>query len=141
MDERNHILHLLKLVHDYIEKNGNALLKDNDLTLIQGHVLGCLKHSLDGKVTLKELEHELNVAQSTAAGLVSRLEKKGFLQTYHDENDKRIKIACITKLGIESMDSVENSLRQIENELFGDLTDVERILLKELLSKATKKLY
>ena len=82
---------LIKKVHDEIEKKANAMLRQQDLTLSQMNVLMELEAIPDHQLTLKELEGLLHVAQSTAAGIVVRLEQKGFVESFTDENDRRVK--------------------------------------------------
>lgn len=48
---------------------------------------------------MKELERYFGVAQSTIAGVVSRLEQKGFVEAFGDAADKRIKVVHITPAG------------------------------------------
>lgn len=135
MDNRHHVLHYVKNITDYVEKQANSLLKAQDLTLAQGQILRCLKQEKNGKCPLKELEKELKVAQSTSAGLVSRLEKKNFIKTYHDEHDKRIKIVEITQEGIMAMQYIRQSFEQVEKDVFNGLTDIEKMVFLDLTQK------
>lgn len=48
---------------------------------------------------MKELERTFCVAQSTVAGIISRLEQKGFIEAFGDASDKRIKVVHITPAG------------------------------------------
>ena len=48
---------------------------------------------------MKELERKFCVAQSTVAGIISRLEQKGFVEAFGDASDKRIKLVHITPDG------------------------------------------
>lgn len=131
------ILHHFKKIHDYVEREGNAQLKEVSLTLAQGHMLGFLKHSKDYRAPLKEIEKHMKVAQSTTAGMASRLESNGFVQIISDPEDKRIKIVELTDLGMTSIEHVRNSMHKIDEELFHDLTKEELEILKVLLKKVT----
>lgn len=59
-----------------------------------------LNENADGTLTLKEIEHSLHCAQSTAHGLITRLEEKGFVISIGDPDDKRIRVVSITEKGI-----------------------------------------
>ncbi len=131
------ILHHFKKIHDYVEKQGNAKLKEFGLTLAQGHLLGFLKHSKDYKAPLKELEKHMKLAQSTTAGMASRLEHNGFVRIYSEPQDKRIKIVELTEKGLASIEHVKKSMNEIDNTLFADLTKEEMEILKVLLRKVT----
>lgn len=133
------ILILLKYFNEACEKYANASLKELDLTLAQGHVLKLLK-TRGNTAHLKELERSLNVAQSTAVGIISRLEKKGFIETKSDENDKRIKIVCLTKLGEEQTAFIKSKIESVENDILENFTDEEKETLRELIKKAVANL-
>lgn len=131
---KKRMLHIIRRIHDKMEKDGNAMLKEYDLTLVQGHVLGFLL-AKGGKSPLKELEKALNVAQSTSAGIVSRLEKRGYIQHMADETDKRIKIVAITKSGLEAMHDIGETMKTLESQIISPLSEEERETFANLLMK------
>ena len=126
---------LIKKIHDEIEKQANALLRQQDLTLTQMNVLMKLERNPDHQLTLKELEGLLHVAQSTAAGIVMRLEQKGFVESFTDENDRRVKKVAITPSGMECCKNAASDVERMEMQLLSGLTDAEKILFRELLEK------
>ena len=126
---------LIKKVHDEIEKKANALLRQQDLTLSQMNVLMELEGAADHQLTLKELEGLLHVAQSTAAGIVMRLEQKGFVESFSDENDRRVKQVTITPAGLECCKNAASDVMQIEAKLLSGLTESEKPLFLDLLEK------
>ena len=67
---------LIKHIHDSLEKKANNELRDKDLTLMQISILIELKHAVNGEMTMKEIEHRFHIAQSTTAGIVSRMKKR-----------------------------------------------------------------
>ena len=67
----------IKQIHDALEKSANNALRHQDLTMAQVGVLLALNDASDHELPLKELEQVLRVAQSTAAGIVTRLEQNG----------------------------------------------------------------
>lgn len=137
MKHRNHILHHFKKTHDYVEKYGNAYLKDSGLTLAQGHIIGCLLNDEEHQATMKEVEKGMKVAQSTTAGMIARLESNGFVTTFSLPNDKRIKMVKLTQKGIDSTVRVEECMTRVENDLFRCLTKEEKETLEVLLEKVT----
>ena len=90
---------LFKHIHDALYKKANNRLRKMGLTLSQAGLLTELARQPQGEATMKELEHTLQVAQPTAAGLVVRLEGKGFLRSRGDARDRRIKIVALTEQG------------------------------------------
>lgn len=67
---------LTKHIHDSLEKKANNKLRDKDLTLMQVPILIKLKHAVNREMTMKEIEHRFHIAQSTTAGIVSRMKKR-----------------------------------------------------------------
>lgn len=139
MQNREHILNEIKQMNNNIEHKLNSILKSKDITLSQGKILMLLGHSQNNQLYLKDLEKDLFVAQSTIAGLVSRLEKKNFVETFTDTNDKRLKYVRLTSTGIDTLHEFKESMLLFDNDLFSCLTDVELILFEELLKKINSK--
>lgn len=129
---------LLKQMHDALVKEANYLLQADDLTLAQMHLLFNLSDCENQTCTLKELEKTLHVAQSTTVGLVKRLEQKGFIEIYGDNNDKRIKIAKITPEGLAICKQAQENLIKVEQRLLAGLSEAETGIFIELLQRLLK---
>lgn len=126
---------LIKQIHSELEKNANNALRQDDLTLSQVTVLMELDRAEGNQMELKQLERALHVAQSTAAGIVRRLEQKGFVEGFGSPEDKRIKMIRITPLGMDCCRKAEVNMRKAENSLTAALTDTEQSILVSLLQK------
>ncbi len=126
---------LFKQIHDKLEKRMNNSLRSSDLTMAQMGALLILREKSDKQMPLKELERSLRVAQSTAAGIVSRLEQKGFVEALGQTDDKRIKIIRITANGEQCCLNADKDMAATEQELLAELTSTEK---EELLSLLTK---
>lgn len=130
----------IKVCSEKLQAQANEVLKENDLTMPQGMVIRTLSISPNNKCTLKELEKKLSVSQPTLAGLVVRLEKKEFVQTYIDENDRRVKIAVLTEKGIEVEQIISKTFETFEKNIFKDITEEEKNLLLNTLNKILNKI-
>lgn len=86
-------------------------------------------------MTLKDLERALHVAQSTAAGIVARLEQKGLVEGFGCSDDKRVKMVRITQQGIECCQQAEQDMEQAEKSLLSGLTITEQSIFLSLLKK------
>ena len=126
---------LIKQIHDELEKQANALLRQQDLTLSQMNVLMELEAVPGHQLSLKELEGLLHVAQSTAAGIVVRLEQKGFVKSLTDASDRRVKKVAITPAGMACCKNAEAHIKNMEDHLLCGLTEPEKILFRDLLEK------
>ena len=87
---------LLKLINDRLKTSFDASFKEKDLTLSQTRVLEFI-HMRGTQTTQKEIEEYLEVSHPTVTGIISRLEKNGFLSCYFDPDDRRNKIVCNTE--------------------------------------------
>lgn len=135
MTEKKDCGFLLKQINDRVEKNANNTLRAQDMTMSQLGALLELSRAPEGQLPLKELEKALYVAQSTMAGIISRLERKGFVEPLEDAADRRIKLARITPSGLELVRAAELHRAEMEEQLFRALTKEERSILYTLLKK------
>ena len=126
MNERPDCGGLIKQISDEMRKKANNAIRSYNITLAQLGALIELERAPDGQRSLKELEKLLHVAQSTAAGIIARLEQKGFVQGFEATDDRRVKLVRITPDG---QACVHNSLQKrnvAEEELLGGLTEAEQ---------------
>ena len=135
MINRNDCGALIKQIHDELEKNANNAMRAYGITMAQCHALKILESMPGKQMTLKELERMLRVAQSTAAGIVTRLEQKGLAEGFGDPDDRRIKMVRITPSGIDCCRYAEQDMRQNEENLLSGLTETEREIFLQLLKK------
>lgn len=126
---------LIKQINSELEKDANNSLRASNLTLSQISVLIELDETAEKKMSMKQMEKRVHVAQSTLAGVVKRLEEKGFVESMGSENDRRVKVIRITEKGRECCRAAEKSTDEAENRLLSNLTDVEKQILISLLKK------
>ena len=126
----------------YLKRIGNALAKEaahnmqtHQLTTQQAHALVTLKHAPEGSLTLKELEEQFCAAQSTVAGLIARLEKKGLVEGYADPGDKRVKRVRLTEAGLNMHATCRQDVVASEKRLVSGLTEEEKETFLDLLRK------
>lgn len=131
---------LLKQIHDVQEKNINNTLRNLDLTFSQSNVLRALVHSADKQISLKELEKILHVAQSTTARIVTKMERKGLVESFSDVSDKRIKYIRLTQYGEQYSNNAKQKLEEEDARLLSSLTETEKMVFVSLLKKITSNL-
>lgn len=129
------IFELLKRISDTMEKCANSDLQSKDITSSQLKILFTLFDTPDGCMQLKELEHRFGVAQSTAAGIVQRLEKKEFVKSISDKDDKRIKIVGITDSGRNVCMVAIKAMNKNHERILNGFSEDEKKLLEALLRK------
>ncbi|MCD8384936.1 MAG: MarR family transcriptional regulator [Clostridiales bacterium] len=131
---------LIKRINDTMEKRANSELQSHDVTFFQFKMLLTLHCLKDGTATLKELEHYFGVAQSTAAGVAGRLERKQLIESYPDPNDRRVKCVRITEAGRALCENHRAAMDQGERDMFRSLSPEEQEQLKSLLLRVYRAL-
>ena len=125
---------LLKQINERMQAAADEGMAKCDLTLAQARVLGFLDYS-GGQATQKDIEVHLAVSHPTVVGIVSRMEKKGFITSHPDSADRRNKIVCLTQKAIEISDQIKAGIANAEAWLLRGFTDDEKALLKCLLER------
>lgn len=125
---------LIKKINESLARRANANLQAQDLTFAQMHVLVRLYHAPERTLRLKEIETCFCLAQSTVAGLASRLEKKGLVETVPDPADKRVKRIRLTERGVQTCENGRENIRRSEARLVSRLTEEEQQELHRLLT-------
>lgn len=131
---------LLKQIHDEMEKRGNNSLRSQGLTIAQLGILLVLYDKENHCLPLKQIERELHVAQSTAAGIVTRLEQKGLVDGYESPDDHRVKMVRMTQAGLDCCEEADRHMAEAENDILSALTDEERSIFQTLLQKVRNSL-
>ena len=75
------------------------------------------------------------MAQSTAAGVAARMEKKGLIESLPSENDRRVKRVRITASGAETLRRAIETMERGEKQMLSALDEAEQETLIALLRK------
>ena len=134
--ENTPVPYLLKIIVDRIRTEADAHLKSLNLTLTQSRVLAYLVER-DGRATQKEIEDFLQVSHPTVVGIVSRMEKNGFLTCAYERVSKTVTLT--DKARVAGTDMVKEMKRHDEVLLRG-LSEPEVTELKKLLLKVYRNL-
>ena len=131
---------LIKLLHDRLERQANNTLRGKDLTVMQISVLMELQKTEQKQRSMKELERNFCVAQSTVVGIISRLEQKGFVEAFGDASDKRIKVVHITPAGEACCREAAGFMAEAEQMLLHGFSEDEEALFNQLLTRAAENM-
>ena len=140
MKVENNCGKLLRQIHIALEKRCNNRLKEADLTFPQMSALIEIADTPAKKLAFKELEKRMSLAQSTTAGLISRLEQKKLVIVTGDTNDRRIKYVEISPLGEKYHENARQEMQHTEYELLKDFSAEEKELFLSLLKKVNSNL-
>ena len=127
--------HLFKIISDRLRAKANAekSMKKNKLTLSQVRVLGFVADS-SGKTTQKEIENHLEVSHPTVVGIISRMEKTGYLTSYIDPEDKRNKVVMLTDMATAISNQMRSDMMVREGQLLKGLSEQEISELRRMLN-------
>ena len=126
---------LVKLVHDAIDRRINQELEDQRLTNSQLSVLSFLCMQGDADTTIRDIQDFLKVSHPTAAGLVRRLEQKGFVHLLTDPRDRRARIVRLDASVISNAQLEPKPTLHMEERLLAGLSEEERRQLCALLMR------
>jgi DNA-binding MarR family transcriptional regulator len=125
------IPYLLKLIVDQIRTGADADLKSMHLTLTQSRVLAFLVDK-EGQATQKEIEDFLQVSHPTVVGIVSRMEKNGYLKFSYAGTSKIVRLTPYAKdVGQDMVKAMaENDAQLMKGLSKKETAELQRMLLQ-----------
>ena len=127
-----HRIHILHWCTDHAMTNA---LADMELTAAQGRILGMLELR-DTPPCSRDIEEAFHLSHPTVSGLLSRMEKKGFIRFRPDETDRRCKRIYILPKGQQCTETMHKTVQHIESRLVQGFTKEERTQFTALLDRA-----
>ena len=106
-----------------------------DLSAMQGHVIGYLYHCRDRDVYQRDLEETFNITRSSVTGIVKLMEEKGYLSRQSVLGDARLKKLTLTPKGLEYQQRAMAAIDQVEAAALQGLTQTE---IETFLSLCTR---
>ena len=132
---RPHNGHLARILHACTDQAMTAALAQMELTAAQGHILGYLDHCASPPCP-RDLEEAFQLSHPTVSGLLSRLEKKGFIAFEPDPDDRRCKRIRMLPKGRECNETMHRTILSMEEQMVQDFTEEERQQFQDLLRRA-----
>ncbi|KRQ88055.1 putative HTH-type transcriptional regulator YusO [Caloramator mitchellensis] len=88
----------------------------------------------------RELAEKLHIKPATTTVMLTRLEKAGLVTRKQDELDQRISRVYLTDKGMEVCEVLKKVMGDLNEECFGNFSDDEKELLRNLLQKMADNL-
>ncbi len=101
----------IMMLNSVIERRGNRLLEEHNLTLPQWLALGCISHAGEAGITHSQIGARLMLSKAPITGTVDRLERAGLVERRGDARDRRVSLAVVTEKGVATWKSVKATLR------------------------------
>lgn len=125
---------LLRFLHSSMDRDLGVALEKMELTSAQGHILGFAKMQKIPPCP-KDIEEAFHLSHPTVSGLLSRMEKKGFIELKTDEHDRRCKRIHILPRGHECSENLYQTILATEERLVDGFTEEEKVLFRRLLER------
>lgn len=130
-----HYGHFCRILHWCVDQAMTSALARMELTAAQGHILGYLGHR-ESPPCPKDIEVEFRLSHPTVSGLLSRLEKKGFLELRPDPEDRRCKRIYILSKGRECLQTMHQTIQDTETRMVQNFTPQEQEQFQQYLERA-----
>ncbi len=127
--------YMLRVLYWCTDQAMTNALEKMELTAAQGHIMGYLSHR-DEPACARDVEQAFCLSHPTVSGLLSRLEKKGFLEFRPDEADRRIKRIHILPKGKQCSELMHRTILDNERRMVQDFTEEEKLRFYDYLSRA-----
>lgn len=112
-----------------------AALEEMELTSAQGHLIWYLMHCPEPPCP-KDIEERFHLSHPTVSGVLSRLEKKEFLEFRTDVHDRRCKRIHVLPKGEEYYEKVSQTIREMEERIVKGFTPEEQAQFMAFLERA-----
>ena len=129
----NLIKHLNKMFEQQI--NENMISINVTRSQMEFLVYTYIKNKNGIEVNQVDLEKDLNLKNPTVTGLISRLEKKGYMKREKSSKGPNYKSVLITDEGIRIIEEGKRITDNVEKEMFSVLDKDEKKELTRLLQK------
>ena len=136
---RRHYGHWIRILHWCSDQAMTNALASMDLTAAQGHIMGYLAHRQEPPCS-RDIEEAFHLSHPTVSGLLSRLEKKGFIEFRPDETDRRCKRIYMLPKGQECHEMMHRTILDTEERIVKDFTEEEKDQFLALLERATQNM-
>lgn len=134
-----HYGHMLRILHQSISQTMTNALAKMELTSAQGHIMGYLAHQKEPPCP-RDIEEHFCLTHPTVSGLLSRLEKKDFIELRPDSDDRRCKRIYILPKGWECHENMYNTILENEARIVQGFSEEEKAQFADFLARAIRNM-
>ena len=131
--------HLIRVLQNCTQQTMTNALASMELTSAQGRIMGFIAHQQEAPCA-KDIEEAFQLSHPTVSGLLTRLEKKRFIELRPDPHDRRCKRIYILEKGWQLHDTVHAAIDQNEQRMVQDFTEEEKAVFQTLLLRAIQNM-
>ncbi|PWL27376.1 MAG: MarR family transcriptional regulator [Fluviicola sp. XM-24bin1] len=111
MEYTDVLINIRKIIRS-INLESKRIQKEYGISIPQYLCLNFLNNTDEYRATAKEIGMHLNLNASTVSGIISRLEKKGYLAKLPNQSDKRSTYIYLTAIGEKMVTSMPDLLHE-----------------------------
>lgn len=127
--------HMFRILHSFTSQVLTNTLASMELTSSQGQIIMYLINC--GSVLCpKDVEDHFQLSHPTVSGLLSRLEKKDFIELRTDDDDRRCKRIYVRPKGMECYEVIRQTIEENEERVVRGFSDEEKKLFYDLLFRS-----
>jgi len=130
-----HYGHDLRILHWQFDQAVTGALAQMDLTAAQGQIMGFLSHRKEPPCS-RDIEEAFQLSHPTVSGLLSRLEKKGFIAFRPDAADRRCKRIYMLPKGHACHETIHRIIQENEAKVVSGFSEEEKQQFAALLQRA-----
>lgn len=134
-----HYGHMFRILHCAISQTVTQAMMEMELTSAQGRIMGFLAMQKDPPCA-KDIEENFNLSHPTVSGILSRLEKKDFIEFRPDQQDKRCKRIYILPKGADCNERIYRTIQENEGLIVRGFSQEEMSQFADLLTRAANNL-
>lgn len=133
MEDNTRISSLLKMVDIRIRQDLDARNQDLHISSSQMRTLSYLIANTDHEINPRDLEQYFRISKPTVAGILKRLEEKGFLHYEESSKDLRYKQIVLDEPAYRCIAQLRHNFGEMESKLYAGFSQDEQDQLKALL--------
>lgn len=130
---------MIRKLHKATRQRIDEALTRMDLTAAQGPIIGSLMLRKDAPCP-KDLEQEFHLSHATVSGLLSRMEKKGFIRQEEDAIDHRCKRIYPLPKAEECGERIYRTIVESAQQMLQGFTPEEQVLFADFLTRAAQNM-
>ena len=134
-----HYGHMFRILHCAISQTVTQAMMEMELTSAQGRIMGFLAMQKDPPCA-KDIEENFNLSHPTVSGILSRLEKKDFIEFRPDQQDKRCKRIYMLPKGSDCNERIYRTIQENERLIVRGFSQEEMAQFADLLTRAANNL-
>lgn len=138
MDEQRSVCQELKILNQMIKRRADAVvaeLFDQEITDMQGRIIGFLYHNRTRPIYQKDVEAAFSITRATTSKMLTLMEKNGLITRMSVEYDGRLKELRLTEKALDFAERVGQGLKEFETTITEGLTQRDQEVLLTLLRK------